>query len=37
MKRESGFVLPVSLIFLVVMTLLAITAIRKATLEKGRG
>ena len=33
-KKEGGFVLAVSMIFLVVMTVLAITAIRKATLDE---
>lgn len=36
-RSEQGFVLPISLIFLVVMTLLAITAIRKATMDEKVG
>lgn len=34
LKRQKGFVLPVSMIFLIVMTMLAITAIRKSTLDE---
>lgn len=33
-NRQKGFVLPVSMIFLIVMTMLAITAIRKSTLDE---
>lgn len=33
-KRQAGFVLAVSMIFLVVMTLLAIAAIKKSTLDE---
>lgn len=36
-RNQRGFVLAVSMIFLVVMTLLAITAIRKATLDEKVG
>lgn len=32
--KQRGFVLPVSMIFLIVMTMLAITAIRKSTLDE---
>ncbi|WMW79776.1 PilX N-terminal domain-containing pilus assembly protein [Undibacterium cyanobacteriorum] len=34
LNRQKGFVLPVSMIFLIVMTMLAITAIRKSTLDE---
>lgn len=32
--KQKGFVLPVSMIFLIVMTLLAVTAIRKSTMDE---
>jgi type IV pilus assembly protein PilX len=34
LNRRRGFVLPVSMIFLIVMTMLAVTAIKKATLDE---
>ncbi|MBC3882547.1 hypothetical protein H8K35_14225 [Undibacterium sp. LX40W] len=36
-KNQHGFVLPVSMIFLIVMTMLAVTAIRKATMDEKIG
>jgi type IV pilus assembly protein PilX len=36
-KNQRGFVLPVSMIFLIVMTMLAVTAIRKATMDEKIG
>lgn len=33
-RKQGGFVLAVSMIFLIVMTMLAVTAIRKATLDE---
>lgn len=36
-RTQKGFVLPVSMIFLIVMTMLAVTAIRKATLDEKVG
>lgn len=32
--KQKGFVLPVSMIFLIVMTMLAVTAIRKSTMDE---
>lgn len=36
-RKQAGFVLAVSMIFLIVMTLLAVTAMKKATLEEKIG